>query len=140
MGAVAVVVHGIAAVADGVYAVDVVDVAVLVVVHGVAGRFPGVAPDVGGQVGMSIIDARVDDRDHHLRRTGCRVPCSRGLDGFHAPQVRVQGVIGLRLKPLQVIGLGVKHLGLLAVKCDRVCHAQPLLEFHMVQVEGGEIP
>ncbi|MCZ7641096.1 MAG: hypothetical protein M5U12_36605 [Verrucomicrobia bacterium] len=51
MGAVGVVVHRIAVLADEVVAVDVIDVAVAIVIEAVARDLAGVDPDVGFQVG-----------------------------------------------------------------------------------------
>ena len=67
MGAVVVVVVRIGVVVDEVPSVEVVDVAVAVVVDAVAGNLAGVGPDVGLEVGMVEVDARVND-GHHDRR------------------------------------------------------------------------
>ena len=61
--AVAVVVHRVGVVVDEVVAVDVVDVAVAVVVEPSAGDLGRVRPDVGGEVGMRVVDAGVDHAD-----------------------------------------------------------------------------
>ena len=78
--AVAVVVHRVAVVVDEVVAVDVVDEAVAVVVDAVAGDLAGVGPDVGGQVGVGVIDAGVDDGDDDAAAAGGDVPGFRGVD------------------------------------------------------------
>ena len=59
---------GIAVVVDEVPAVDVVDVAVAVVVDAVARDLAGVGPDVGGEVGVVVVDAGVDDARRRLPR------------------------------------------------------------------------
>ena len=64
VGAVRVVVVGVGVAIHEVVAADVIDVAVPVVVHTVAGDLAGVAPQVGDQVRVADVHARVDDGDH----------------------------------------------------------------------------
>ena len=72
MGAVVVVIVRISVVVDEVPSMEVVDVAVGVVVDAVVGNFAGIGPDVGLEVGMVEVDARIDD-GHHDRRIAQRV-------------------------------------------------------------------
>jgi hypothetical protein len=65
---------GIAVVVEEVVAVDVVDEAVVVVINAVAGDLAGVDPDVGGEVGMGVIDAGVDDGHDDVAAAGGAVP------------------------------------------------------------------
>ena len=89
MRAVAVVVHRVAVVGDEIVAVNVADEAV------VAGV--GVRPDVGRQVGMVVVDARVDHGHDDLRAAGGDVPGCLGVDRAEGPEVAVQGIVGHRL-------------------------------------------
>jgi hypothetical protein len=84
MGAVPVEIIGIVVVADEVPAAHVVDEPVVVVVGAVDGLVR-IGPDVGGEVGMLVSDAGVDDRDDHRRAAGRQLPGLGGVD------VRVSG-------------------------------------------------
>ena len=52
----------------------VVHVAVAVVVDVVVGDLPLVDPDVGGEIGVQVVDTGVDDADHDLGRAGVEIP------------------------------------------------------------------
>src|SRR5262249_1826177 len=80
VGAVAVVVERVGEVIGEVVAVHVVDVAVVVVVDEVAGDLARVGPEVGHQVRMADIHARVEHGDKHRRITGRDVPGGLGPD------------------------------------------------------------
>src|SRR5262249_9769888 len=89
VGAVALVVHRVGVVVDEVVAVDVIHVAVVVVVDAVAGDLARVGPDVGGQVGVGVVHAGVEDGDDHTTGAGGDVPRLGGVD------VGVRGAAGL---------------------------------------------
>ena len=100
MGAVIMVVVGIAVVVDEVVAVIIVDIAVAVIIDAVAGDLAGVAPHVGGEVGMRPVDAGVDDADNdaaaggvvpRLRRIDIRVGAPAGLAGIVQPPELAEG-------------------------------------------------
>ena len=90
VGAVTVVVHGVAAVSDSVDSVKVVDVSVSIIVDAVghAGAvrfqtFPGVIPDILDEVLVVVIHPGVDDANDQNRRPGgaCSdVPRLRSVD------------------------------------------------------------
>ena len=124
--AVAVVVHRVAVVVDEVVAVDVVDVAVAVVVDAVAGDLARVGPDVGGQVGVGVVDAGVDHG--HDGRAGCRWSgprprrrrcrrrrCRRSGPVLFSPHSDANcGSLGVRGEPQRVVGLGMGNEGVTA--------------------------
>ena len=89
VGAVPVVVHGVAGVGYGIDAEHVVDKAVFVVVDSVVGNFAGVGPHVGGEIGMVVVDAGVDYTDDNGGGAGAEAP------GFGGVDVCVYGSTGL---------------------------------------------
>ena len=72
--AVVVIVHRIAIIVDEIVAVDVVDEPVTVVVDTVSGDLAGVGPNVGRQIGVSVVDAGVDHRHHNTAASSGDVP------------------------------------------------------------------
>src|SRR5262249_24139846 len=91
--AVAVVVERFVVVRDEVPAVDVVDEAVAVVVDAVAGDLARVGPDVGGEVGVVVVDAGVDDRDDDAAARGDGVPRLGGVDVGVGDAAGLPGVV-----------------------------------------------
>ena len=77
---VAVVVHGIAVVVGKVVPVHVVHEPVAVVVDPIAGHLGRIRPDVGGQVGVVVVDARIDDPNHDAPAPRGEIPGLRGVD------------------------------------------------------------
>ena len=105
--AVVVVVHRVAVVVCEVVPVHVVHEAVVVIVHAVAGNLARIGPDVGGQIGMGVVDAGVDHgydgrtaarRDiPRLRRVDVGVGrASRLPDVVEAVEIREGGIVGKR--------------------------------------------
>ncbi len=90
---VAAIVHRVVVVVVEVPAVDVVDVAVAVVVDVVAGNLARVDPDVVGQIGMRVVDARVDNAHHDVRRPGRHVPGVHGADVGAGHAAALAGVV-----------------------------------------------
>ena len=87
------VVHRIAAVREHVVAVR-------------AGRADsdaaGIRPDVRGQVGVVVIDSRVDLRDHDRAASGRHIPGRNApLVGARGSGVAVHGLAGVEITPLQ---------------------------------------
>ena len=74
MRAVPVVVARIVVVVHEVPAVHVVDEAVMVVVDAVARYLPRVGPDVRRQIGMRVVDSRVDHRHQDGAVAGADIP------------------------------------------------------------------
>jgi hypothetical protein len=68
--AMPVVVHRVASIENGVNAKDVIDDSVVIVVEIVSSNFVGIAPHLGGQILVIIINAGVDDGDDHVRISG----------------------------------------------------------------------
>jgi hypothetical protein len=106
---------------DEVPSGDVVDVAVPVVVELVAGNLVDVAPEVGGEVLVRGVDARVDHGDHHARSSG-GVPERGRLRGLQSPEVGIRLAPGAGGADVQVVrrvahaplvnGLGVDDVGI----------------------------
>src|SRR5262245_59555950 len=110
----AVVVERVAVVVGEVPPVHVVHEPVAVVVHaGLAAGVWGVAPDVGLQVRVIVIDPRVDDGDQGAT-AGRDVPRGRHGDLVHPPE----GAVGV----LRVVrrGGGVEEVVRLGVLDERV--------------------
>ena len=110
--AVAVGVVGQVVVVDEVPAVHVVDVAVAVVVDAVARDLARVRPDVGGEVGVVVLDPGVDDGDDDVGAAGRRVPGRLGVDVgvarlVEAPHLRQARVVGRERGGDDAVGLGV---------------------------------
>ena len=98
----------------------VVDEAVAVVVDAVGGEFfAGVRPDVGGQVGVDVVDARVDHRDDDAALPRGDVPSFGRIDIGVRRAARLAGIVQVperaearvvgkgRLGAQQVVGLGI---------------------------------
>ena len=83
--AVTMNVHRIAIVVGEVVAVDIVHVAVTIVVDAVAGDFARIGPDVLHQIGMRVVDPRVDDANEDIG-AGLNAPrlgrIDIGISGF----------------------------------------------------------
>ena len=122
--AVAVNIHGVCVTVGEVPAVDVVHIAVAVVVDTVAGNFAGIHPDVVGEVGMGVVNTRVDDSDDDAARARRDFPCFRCVDVcvwlptklscvVQAPELRKVRVVGVRRLVLKhKIWLDIRHTGL----------------------------
>ena len=126
---VALVIHGITAVGDGVDAIHVVDVAVSIVVLPVAGNFSRVHPHIRGNVGVVVVDARVDHKHGDVARSR-RLPPGAWLASVwlvvhdanlrHAPKLSEARVVRRgRLVGIQhAVGLGVLDLDESALRRD----------------------
>ena len=80
MRTVSLVVHGVAIVVDEVVSVNIVDESVAIVVQSVAGDFAGIGPDVGGQIVVRVVDARVDHAHNDIAAAGRNAPGGAGVD------------------------------------------------------------
>ncbi len=120
---VAVVVHGIAVAVDEVVPVDVVDQPVAVVVDAVRRHFAGVGPGVGGQIGVGVVDARVDHGHDdagaargdvpRFGRVDVGVGRAPGLARVVEPPERVEVVVaGHRVVGQRRIEFGVGDVGI----------------------------
>jgi len=120
VGAVTVVVHRIAVVVEEVVAVNVVNVTVAVIVHAIARDLAGIGPYVLREVGVVVVDACIDDRDHNVGRPGLDVPRRGGVDVgigipaalagvVHPPQILEARIVGDRARRVDVVGLRVRH-------------------------------
>ena len=78
--AVVVVVHRVAVVVHKVIPVHVVHEAVVVVIDAVACNLTRIGPDVGGQIGMGVVDAGVDHAHDHRTAARRDIPCLGGVD------------------------------------------------------------
>ena len=74
------VIHRIAVVVDEVVAMHIVHETVLVVVEAVAGNLPGIGPDIGRQIGMRVVDARVNHANDDGAAPGRDSPRLRSVD------------------------------------------------------------
>ena len=107
-----VVVHGVAVVVEKIVAVHVVDEPVAVVVDSIAGNFPGIGPDIGRQIAVGIVDARVDDPHDDIRATGRDFPSLGGIDvgvGRSAGLARI--VHPIESPHLRIVRGGLQLLG-----------------------------
>ena len=139
VGPVSVVVHGIGIVVDEVPTVDVVDEPVAVVVEAVAGNLAGVGPHVVDQVGVEVIQSRVDDAHLDVLVARVGVPSQRRLDLVHPVQERVAGIVGDADRFHQEVGFGVFDRGILAQQAHRLVTGHPgFVEVHQDQTPGGE--
>ena len=117
MGAVVVVVPGIAVVVDEIVAVIVVDVAVAVVVDAIVRDLARVHPHVLGEVRVVVIHTRIDDADDDvgagldipgLGRVDVGVGGAAGLPGVVEAPERAQGrVVRDRVDRERVVGLHI---------------------------------
>ena len=80
MGAVPVIIHGIAGAGDGINAMDIVDVAVVVVIDAVAGNFARIVPHVRHQIFVGVAHARIHHRDQHVRSRALKLPSVRRMN------------------------------------------------------------
>ena len=80
MGAVAVGIHRVAVIADGVRAVDIVDIAVEIVIQAVVRHLVRVDPHLVDQILMSVAHAGVDHGNDNVAGTDGEIPCLRGVD------------------------------------------------------------
>ena len=78
--AVTVVVHRIGVAVGKVVAPHIVNVAVAIIVDAVSSHLTGIAPSIGSQIGMVVIDASVDHGDNHRSGTSGRVPRFGSID------------------------------------------------------------
>src|SRR5205814_2136944 len=72
---------------------------------------PGLArirPDIGGQVGMCIVDSRIDDRYDDLAVAGLQIPCFRRIDVGIGCATRL---------PVVVQGVLLAEFRILVVEC-----------------------
>ena len=129
-----VLAHGAGLPVHEVPAVHVVDEAVAVVVHTVARDLAGIGPDVGGQVGMEVIDPGVDHRHPHVLAAGGDVPRGWGVDvgsrrasGLpevqEAPEFSELGIVRCLFHVIDEVGLDELHLGVVLVAADRLLDA-----------------
>ena len=105
------VVQRIAISVDEVVPVDVIDVAVAVVVDPVAWDLSRVYPHVRSQVRMRVVDAGIDDGDHHRAAARVGVP---GLIGVNVGARRASELAGVVKSPqvgeVRVVGNGLRGL------------------------------
>ena len=153
VGAVARAVHRVVVLVHEVPAVDVVDEAVAVVVDAVAGDLAGVPPHVGVEVGVAVVDARIDD-GHDECRARDRMPGLGRIDVgildaarlprvVLAPELAEVGVIGDALvlhRPHPVVRLGVLDVGVAPVCLDQPLHVLPRGDFEPIPVDPSELP
>ena len=91
--AVPLVVEGVAVAVREIPAVHVVDEAVAIIVDAVARHLARVAPHVRGEVGMAVIDARVDHRDDDRAGPGRDIPGPCGVDVGARDPTGLPGVV-----------------------------------------------
>jgi hypothetical protein len=120
VGAVALVVHGIRIAIGRVDSMAVVDVAVAVVIDSVGGALGRIAPDVGREVFVVVIDAGIDDGHDDAGGAAADVPAFRrvdvvigrapGLSGVvQGPLLGKERVVRRGVLVKDVIGFGVLH-------------------------------
>ena len=132
MGAVPVVIHGVAGVRYGIDAEHVVNHAIGVVVDPVVRNFSGIRPHVRGKIRMVIVNPGIHDADDDgsgaraqapgFGRVDVRIGSATALPCIvESPELIAQWVIreGLRLVELdEVVGFGQFDKGIGAVQGD----------------------
>jgi hypothetical protein len=83
--------------------------------------------DVGSEVGVRRVDARVDHGHRHLLRAGGEVPGDGRFDVAQAPFAVVERVVRRRVQRARVVGLGVEHALALLEIADGVAHGHARL-------------
>jgi hypothetical protein len=96
--AVAVVIHGVPAICDGVNAVDIVDVAVTVVIVPVSGDLSRISPDVACKVGVVEINACICDNDDLSVQSNGRFPCRGELHQSWRVLLWIVRVVGYEVR------------------------------------------
>ena len=91
---------------------------------------PGFRPDVGGQIGVRVVDARVDDGNDGVLRARARVPGFRGIyvrvdsaavlaDVVHTPERSHRRIVGQRADGDDVVWLSERHARGMRQAADR---------------------
>ncbi|MNC14178.1 hypothetical protein D3C75_619440 [compost metagenome] len=65
MAAMPVIVHGIVIVTDEIPAPDIVHITVPVIVDAIAGNLARIGPQVCSNIGMCVIDSRINNRNRY---------------------------------------------------------------------------
>jgi len=99
MGAMIMIIIGVAVIVGEIPAVDVIPEAVAVVVDAVARNFAWIAPHVGREILVAIINARIDHRYDDIGVTLAQLPCLWCIDVLvvglmHAPKLAKGWVVG----------------------------------------------
>ena len=133
MRAVIVGIVRVVVVAGAIPASHIVDIAIAVVIHAIAWNLAGVAEDVGGQIGMVPIDARIGDAHDDVRVAEGGVP---GFDVFHhgvMVLVHEFRVVGHELQSVgdRPVGFGVNHVDQALQFADCRVGVDPLGQQHM---------
>ena len=89
MGSVALVVKGICIVVGKVVAKNIVCVAIAIVVDAIAGDFTRIAPHVGCEVLVVVVNARVDNSNNSSACSGIDIPSCWSID------ISIVGATGL---------------------------------------------
>ncbi len=70
-----IIIIGVIIVIKKIPAVNIVDIAIIIIIHTTdAMFFSSIPPDVISQVGMRIINAAVNHRDHQIGVSRCNIP------------------------------------------------------------------
>ncbi len=146
---VAIVIHGIVVIVDEIPAVDIVDEAVAVVIDPVVGNFTGVGVDVGRQIGVSVVHARVDHAHDDVMGTGEHVPGDGGVDirplgtagladVVHPPQIDKAWVIGKLHRFEDIVRFNEIDGGVILVPPDGIAHRKTV-ELFLIRFDPFEM-
>ena len=130
-------------------AANVIHAAIAVVVDAyVAGNLARIRPDVGGQIGVVVVDAGIHHRHHHGTVAGMPIPGRSSVDvGAARTGDAVDGLPGVAHAPLQieigvarhgrlvndVIRFGVFHIRLAGIPAAHALHIPAGGQAHMFE-------
>ena len=150
--AVAVIVHGIAAVGDGVDAVNIIHKTVAIIINPVAGNFARIHPHVVRQVLVRIAHAGVNDRHDDGARRVLNIPSVGSVDVRAGDTSQLTGIVQSPERTVSVtkiirrqqsthleIGLGVFDQGVVFVSADEIRYAARRRHLQHLQLPEGRI-
>ena len=148
--AMTVVVHRIVVVVGEVPSPHVVHEAVAVVVDPVVGDLAGIDEDVRRQIGMRVVDARVDDRHEDARRSSEDIPSMDGAnvgargstrlaDVAQTPEARELRVVGNERRVQHIVGFDVDDVRVGPVSSDGLLDIEPS-DAEVIGIDRGVVP
>ena len=107
MSAMALIVKRIAVVVDKVIAMNIINKPVPVVINSVASNLTGIDPHICGQIGVTVINSSVNNRNNDVTRTRTHTP------GFGGVNIRVRRATALPrvMEAVEVTVAGIIRAG-----------------------------
>lgn len=65
-----VVVHWVSSIGQEVESIVIIHIAIVVIVNAIVGYFPMVCPHIPLEVWVRVVNAGINDADHHIMRPG----------------------------------------------------------------------